>query len=174
MLFYTFLFIACIIIALVILSLYNAVMSIGRKVYSAILPSSKDRITDHLEGVTLNPTINDTPTPWGWQNHATPMNEAKTHPALPEPTAPWGWPGNNKAIREHGPGGNDSDHTATGAAFSKGRIEAKPQSAKEQQPMVGWPYREEKFDFAGKEYTVKRKAKQSKTNLSKTGKPWGW
>jgi len=172
MFFYTFLFIASVIVALVILRLYNAIVGVGRDVYEAILPSSKDSPTDHLEGVKLNTTINDTPTPWGWKSHSTPSNLARTHPARPSEQTPWGWPGNKNEIREHHPG--DASSNGSGIDAYVNRDNPPPPEEELKKPVVGWPYREEKFEFAGKAYKITRKAKTKKANLSSSGKPWGW
>jgi hypothetical protein len=172
MFFYTLLFLASVAAALVILRLYNSIVSIGKTVYTAFLPSSKDGVTDHLEGVTLNTTINETRTPWGWKNHSTPSTLARTHPAEADKQTPWGWPGNEKKIREHKPANQTSDHADLNSYLKHQR--AKSQVVAEKKPTVGWPYREETFEFAGKDYKVTHKVKPKKTNLSTTGKPWGW
>lgn len=165
MFFYTSLFIASLIVALVALWLYHALADIGKVVYRAILPSSKGNPADHLEpAAVLRTTINDTPTPWGWGDDAKPSQAARTAKIAPSDSVPWGWPGNNNKIREHG---NNYDLNA-------GRPLVEPNAAKKQKATTGWPYREEKFDFAGKSYKVSRKAKPKKTNLSNTSTPWGW
>jgi hypothetical protein len=172
MFFYTFLFIASVIAALVILRLYHAVVSVGKDVCSAILPSAKDSPTNHLEGVRLQTTINDTPTPWGWKEHSTPSNLARTHPARPSERAPWGWPGNKNEIREHHPG--DISSHGTGIHAHANHNNPSPPKEELKKPVVGWPHREEKLEFAGKAYKITRKAKAKKTDFSSSGKPWGW
>lgn len=173
MFFYTSLFIASVIVALIILYLYNALMEVGKAVYRAILPSSKDNLTKHIDETRYNSTINDTPTPWGWQPHATPASAAKTVPAMPSDNTPWGWKGNDNEIREHGPKSATKKVTRDAAsgldAFIKKNVNERGTKS-----AVGWPYREEKFEFAGKSYKVSRKATPKRTNLSTTGKPWGW
>jgi hypothetical protein len=172
MFFYALLFLASVVVALVILRMYNLIVSIGKTVYTAFLPSTKNGITNHLEGVPLTTTINETRTPWGWKDHSTPSTLARTHPATAEKQAPWGWPGNTKEIRGHKPVNQSSDGADLNSYLKHQR--AKTQSGAEKKPTVGWPYREEKFEFAGKDYKVTRKVKPKKTNLSTTGKPWGW
>lgn len=172
MFFYTFLLIGCVIAALVILQLYNAVVSVGKTVYTAILPSSKDGITNHVEEVIINTTINETRTPWGWKDHSTPSTLARTHPAPTDEQTPWGWPGNGNKIRERTPAKQPSSGADLNAYISSKRAQPKPEE--KQQPTVGWPYREEKFEFAGKDYKVTHKVKPKRTNLETTGKPWGW
>ena len=172
MFFYALLFIASVIVALVILKLYNSIVSVGKTVYTAFLPSSKDGITDHFEGVPLTTTINETRTPWGWKDHSTPSTLTQTHPAATEKQTPWGWPGNAKEILERKPADQSSDHADLNSYLKLQR--AKAQAVKEKKPSVGWPYREEKFEFAGKDHQVTRKVKPKKTNLKTSGKPWGW
>lgn len=174
MFFYTSLFVASVIVALVVVWLFNAIMDVGKQVYRAMLPSSKDNLTSHVHDVPLNTTINDTPTPWGWKSHETPRNAAKTHAATPIPakSTPWGWPGNEGEVRKHGP-----EHVMPNGSRTEADMWGLGGKAKSTEPAklkVGWPYREEKFEFAGKSYKVSRKRKVRKTDLSKTGKPWGW
>jgi hypothetical protein len=168
MFFYTMLFLASVVVALVVLWLYNSIVSIGKTVYTAILPSTKDDITDHLEGVQLNTTINKTRTPWGWKDSSTPAALARTHPAEVDKQTPWGWPGNEKEIREHKSVNQSSDGGDLRSYLKHQR--AKIQSIAEKKSTVGWPYREE--TFAGS--TATRRLKPKRTNLSTTGKPWGW
>lgn len=165
MFFYTSLFVASLIVALIVLWLYHAIADVGKAVYRAMLPSSKDNPTDHLERDTvLRTTINDTPTPWGWGEHAKPSQAARATRIAPSESVPWGWPGNDNKIREHG---KQYDLNA-GVALTEPVPDDKKKST------TGWPYREEKFDFAGKSYKVSRKASPEKTNLRNTGTPWGW
>ena len=148
MFFYTSLFIASLVVALVIVWLYNAVADVATQIYRAFLPSSKNNTTEYVREVSLRTTINDTRTPWGWNSHETPRTVAKTHAAIPSSTSkasPWGWPGSDK-----------------------------PKSAEKEKSKVSWPCREEESEFAGKSYKVTRKAKPRRTNLSTAGKPWGW
>jgi hypothetical protein len=165
MFFYTSLFIASLIVALVVLWLYHALADVGKAVYRAILPSSKGNSTDHLTSEAYRrTTINDTPTPWGWGEHAKPSQAARTAKIAPSDSAPWGWPGNKNKIRERG----QQYDLNGGAALTETAPEKKKETG------TGWPYREEKFDFAGKSYKVSRKASPKKTNLRNTGTPWGW
>ena len=168
MFFYALLFLASIAAALVILHLYNSIASIGRTVYTAILPSTKDGRNDHLEGVPLNTTINKTLTPWGWKEHSTPAALARTHPAEADTQTPWGWPGNEKEIRERKPVDQSSDGGDLRSYLKHQQV--KNQSVAEKKPTVGWPYREEKIEGS----TATRRLKPKRTNLSTTGKPWGW
>lgn len=173
MFFYALLFLASVAAALVILHVYGMIASIGKTVYTAILPSTKDGSNNHLEGVPLNTTINKTRTPWGWKEHATPSSLARTHPAEAGKQTPWGWPGSEKKIREHKSVNQSSDHADLNSylKYKKDKVHA----VTEKNPTVGWPYREEKLGFAGNEYKVTTgKTKLKRTNLSTTAKPWGW
>jgi hypothetical protein len=172
MFFYASLFVATLILAAVVLWLYRAVVGAGQAVYQAILPSSKTTPTDHLarEAVRTRTTINDTPTPWGWGEHTKPSQAARTEKRTPvhahmgkSDNVPWGWPGSNQKARDYKPGMSHARRTGADPV-------AKPAA----KGKVGWPYREDKFEFAGKAYKVTRKSTPKKTNLSSTGKPWGW
>lgn len=164
MLFYTALFIASLIVALILLWIFHALADVGKAVYRAMLPSSKDNPTAHLEAETVRASVNDTPTPWGWGEHSKPAQAARTTAAASADTVPWGWPGNDREIRDHG----QNYQLNAGGALTEPKTEEKKETG------VGWPYREEKFDFAGKAYKVTRKVVPKKTNLRETDKPWGW
>ena len=172
MFFYTSLFIASLIVALVIVWLYNSVADVAKQVYKAILPSSKNNYTGQARDVPLHTTINDTPTPWGWNSHETPKTVAKTHAALPSQATPWGWSGNDREIR-----GRGASHAIPNGSKTKAGLMgygSKPKTAEKSNQKTGWPYREEEFEVAGKSYKVTRKVKLKRTNLSTAGKPWGW
>ena len=158
MFFYTALFVASLIAAFIIIWLYRSIADAGKAVYQAMLPSSRNAATSHLDGLSVNTSVNDTPTPWGWKSHQTPANLAKKHAALPTEKSPWGWKGSQRGANEKRP--------------LNGRTASQPATRKNQN--VGWPYREEKSEFAGKAYKVTRKVAPKKTNLSSTDKPWGW
>jgi len=67
MFFYVSLFIACVIAALLVLYILNALADVGKAVYKSILPSRKDHLTNSISNVRFNTKVNDTPTPWGWK-----------------------------------------------------------------------------------------------------------
>lgn len=169
MFFYTSLFVASVIVALVIIWLYNSIVEAGKVVYHAFLPSSKTNTTSHLDNKTVAPTVNDTPTPWGWRAGSKPATEARAHPARPAENAPWGWRGNANKIRDRGPNGH-----GTGLDSYLQKLDTRRKDRKEKRARVGWPYREEMFEFAGKAYKVTRRMTPKKTNLQTASKPWGW
>ncbi len=76
MLFYISLFIACVIVAILVLYLYHALTDVGKAVYRAVLPNSKENITRHRRNVRYNSNVNDAQAPWGWEgnNHDTRKN----------------------------------------------------------------------------------------------------
>ena len=176
MLFYTSLFVASFIIAMVVLWLYKSLVGIGKAIYQAILPSSKGNITAHVQEPALAMTVNNARTPWGWSGHTPPATVARTNAALPEEKArdaqsvPWGWPGNKHKIPEYRlkegiPLLPTSDVRSKASTNMDRRSMAKK---------IGWPYREDQFEFAGDTYKVTQKMNIRKTNLSKSAKPWGW
>lgn len=81
MLFYVSLFIACVISAIVVLYIYNALAEVGKAIYGAILPSSKNNVTRHRRNVRFNSAISDTPTPWGWNGNDQEVREHGSKPA---------------------------------------------------------------------------------------------
>jgi hypothetical protein len=158
MLFYVSLILFSIAVSAIVLWFYRSLFEIGKATYQAIFPSAKKQYREErLE--SLNPSLNSAATPWGWSGggsrRAIPVAPTVTRKAA---TAPWGWKGGGDSAK--------SRNTATNAnaqqANSKGTSD------------IGWPYREEKFDFSGKEYTVVKKKRVKKSNMSGVSKPWGW
>ncbi|MDH4018445.1 MAG: hypothetical protein OEU84_02495 [Xanthomonadales bacterium] len=169
MFFYTALFVASVIASLIILYLYNSLKDVGKAVYRAFLPSSKEKLARQIQDAPYHSTINDTPTPWGWDGHASPVKQVKTASPSPSDNAPWGWKGGDHQVRENGSKGSASGLNAFGNSTASGHA-AKTRN----QARVGWPYREEKSESAGKAYKVTRKVTLQRTNLKTTSKPWGW
>lgn len=169
MFFYTALFVASVIAALIILYLYNSLKEVGKAVYRAFLPSSKDNLARQIHDTPYHATINDTPTPWGWDDHATPVKRVKTAPPSPSDNTPWGWKGGDHQVRENGRKGSASGLDAFVNSTGSGQA-----SKTRKQAAVGWPYREEKSESTGKAYKVTRKVALQRTNLKTTSKPWGW
>jgi hypothetical protein len=142
MLFYVSLFIACVISALVVLYIYNAIADAGKAVYRALLPSSKNNVSRHRRNVRFNSAISDTPTPWGWN-------------------------GNEHEARQHG----TKPATTNGTAGLHGFLNKQSNESLS----VGWPYREDKVELAGKAYKVTRKTASKKLSPGTNSKqPWGW
>lgn len=142
MFFYVSLFVACVVSALVVVYMYNAFADVGRAVYRAFLPSSKNNSTRHLRDVRFGSKINDTPTPWGWKG-----GEHDTHASSIKRAAPASASGLNAFINTHG----------------------------HESKSVGWPYREDKVETAGKAYKVTRKTTGQKSRPRGGNKqPWGW
>ena len=179
MFFYTSLFVASFIVAMVVLWLYKSLVGIGTALYRAILPSSKSNTTNRIKERDLPLTVNDARTPWGWGRHATPATVARTPAALPKEKAtetPWGWPGNNHKIPAYRVKEGIPIRSMSGAqsgALSTADI-TPPKAAGNRAKKIGWPYREDQFEFAGDTYSVTQKVNPKKTNLKNTAKPWGW
>lgn len=79
MFFYTSLFVACVVAALLVVYLYNALVNAGRVFYRSFLPSSKDKIAGHLSRTRYYSTRNDTPAPWGWRGNNGEVREHGSH-----------------------------------------------------------------------------------------------
>jgi hypothetical protein len=178
MFFYISLFIASVVAAIIILYVYNAIVDVGKQVYRSFLPSSKrkfkNKATNHVSEPRYTSTINDTPTPWGWQSHATPANTARTHPAPASSVdnTPWGWKAKNQGVHERGAKNGNENSSGLDGYLKKTSYGSEP--AATPKPTVGWPYREEKSEMAGKAYKVKRATTFRRTNLKETSTPWGW
>lgn len=156
MFFYTSLFIASLFAALIVLWVYRTVAFSIKSVYKTVLPTSDTGPTSHLKDKAVPITSREKPTPWGWKGHETPANAAKTHAALPTEKPNWGWSGGQQGIHEQ----NGSYAVSKPAAAGK--------------PGAGWPYREEKSEFAGKAYKVTRKVATKTASTNTADKPWGW
>jgi hypothetical protein len=177
MVFYSILFVASVIVALVVLYLYHMLADVGKTVYKAFLPSTKDSSSNHQTKVKVATSINDTPTPWGWQGKAAQESRKRTSPVASPKNVPWGWKGNNHEIRDRGSKPPVQTAVRIGAKGLDALLKQSgngSNSDSASRKKVGWPYREEKTEFAGKAYTVKRKATPARTNLRTAGKPWGW
>jgi hypothetical protein len=168
MLTYATIFIASIIVASIAIFLYKVVSSSSRSVYSS---------REHLAIYDVKPnyqkdkvTAGGIPDyPYG-DNHASPRHMAKTHPALPTETVEWGWKGSGKQPHQqagHARGSANSSHCSL--------YDLKPESSRvNRNQKVGWPYREEKSEGAGKVYKVTRKVARRDSEPDGLNKPWGW
>lgn len=183
MFFYASLFVASFIVAMIVLWLYKSLANIGKAIYQAILPSSKSNFTEHAKDTVTRLTVNNTPTPWGWGGNAKPANVARTNAASTgnQPSnaqaIPWGWRGNKHKIPEYRVKGGIPILPVSGTrprVQPKARSQAQSQASNNRVEKIGWPYREEQFEFAGDTYKVTQKVKLRKTNLRKSAKPWGW
>lgn len=177
MFFYASLFVAAFITATIVLWLYRALVGVGKAVYQAMLPSYKTDVHDataHLEDERQALTVNDTLTPWGWAGHVQSSQLARVNKIVEEEPVPWGWPGNRNEIREHEPMLVLSSNALTEPTDQVKPEDQNDESEDNAENKVGWPYREEQFDFAGKAYTVIRKDAPERTDLGHTGTPWGW
>ena len=167
MLFYIALFVACVIIAVAFLYVFRALENVTEDVYQVSVQSIRTRHKKRPRERTLAATVNDTQTPWGWNGMEKPDQVTRTRPAASNVKAPWGWQGNRQPTQALG--GNKG---VNGSSINRHEIPSS--QSKMVSPTVGWPYREEKFELAGKHYRVSRSSAPKPTDLSKTDKPWGW
>lgn len=152
MVFYSLLLVASVITALIFLYFFRHVSGLGTSFNRALTPSAKNNSRQQVDPISVRTTNNDTPTPWGWK-------------------------GSDHEIREHGPHRKvhkTSVNSAAGLDAFLGKHENAAESDTDIGAHVGWPYRDEGFEPAGRTYKVKRKAGLARTNLKTTGKPWGW
>ena len=163
MLTYVTIFVASVVVALVARFIYKAITESSGSVYSskervAIIAGSKGD-----KGKTARKTVTGAQAASGRESRVTPMNLAKTHPAMPTEHVDWGWQGNADQVSEPA-----SSHCSLYDASS----DAEPTTKAFKNS--GWPRREEKLEAGGRSYKVTRKAPRKHTNLETEGKPWGW
>ena len=90
----------------------------------------------------------------------------RNHSTKNKTPTPWGWKGNGSVIRDH-----DAQSAAVNGASG---LDAFLNDHDKESASVGWPYREEKTELAGRANKVSRKAGSAKTGRRSGGKPWGW
>ena len=83
MLFYTSLMIASLFAALVLLWAFHLIRNASQAVLKSMTPDSIKGPTGHLGTVGKSKRKSGPIAPWGWKNHNTPQNMAKTHAAKP-------------------------------------------------------------------------------------------
>jgi hypothetical protein len=178
MLFYASLFLFCVVVASIVVWLYRSVEDVAKQAYRAFLPSSKQnqmrRKTRKRQQVHLNPALESAASPWGWGNEGGPRRAVPVKRAVPAKpdTTPWGWEGSGAKGRRQSTRLSEEVTGVTRAM--RERLEGRANHKPEDKPVVGWPYREEKFEFSGKEYKVTRKPKAKISKKSTVSKPWGW
>ena len=170
MLFYASLLLFSVAISVIALWFYRSMYDIGKAAYRAILPRARKAYKEE-KAVSLSSGLATKATPWGWSSdrgprRAIPVVSPVAKKAAP---APWGWKGNDSRSRSRSIRlGGDVEE----AAESLKNMLSRP--AKGNTEHVGWPYREESFDFAGKEYKVVRKTRIRIAKAGGMSKPWGW
>jgi len=180
MLFYVSLFLFCVVFSAIVLWLYRSMAEVGKAVYRSFLSSSRGKVAreEHQEG--FNSPLAASPTPRGWSGNSHPRRTSPTRQPVAKfaVSAPWGWPGNSSNTEERTR--RVSDDVALSANASRTSFVSSGRStrntAKEDKPVVGWPYRDERSIFEGGQYNVTRKPKTKKIRMSKNknSKPWGW
>jgi len=156
MFFYTSLFVASLVAALVLYWIYNAIVDGGRAVNRAFLSPSKSQHTDKLEREISHTAEADTPSVWGQGEHANPEQAARTAAIAPPDSVPWGWPSNDQKQSHSAP--------ARQQAVS-GQKKSLP---------TGWPSRVDKAELAGTKYKVSRKSRSQASSFDTKTKQWGW
>ncbi len=162
MLFYTGLLIASLLVALIAHWVYRTIRYNASSVYSTVIPGVSEGPTSHVKAHVTPVTTGGSAAPWGWTNHETPANAAKTHAALPTEKPHWDWSGNKSEINEHHP-----HHGPDAYSAKSNQVDTRKASA-------GWPHREDKLEFAGKSYKVTRKVTPRTPDTAGADKPWGW
>lgn len=184
MLFYIILAISCIIVAAVVVRFSRSVAEIGKAAFHVILPSSKGNIREP-KLAELNSNLSESVTPWGWANsgelrHAVSRGERISRRSVQKKSAekvPWGWPGSESLQRSNRDAVTEGIEKSALVASVKSMLNRhgnrSTKTADDGRSKVGWPYREESFEFSGRKYKLTRKPRKT---LSRKGasKPWGW
>lgn len=181
MLFYVALAIACFITATVCLWLFRSMVEVGKSAYRAFLPSGRSQ-ERQVRLANLNSNLAATPAPWGWNGSSsrrsasvrTPVRK-KVHSTSKE-KVPWGWKGNQglgKSNLDLISDGLEGSAAVASVKSMLGRLDnhGNATASADKSSTVGWPYREESFDFGGRNYKVKR---QKRASSGGDAKPWGW
>jgi hypothetical protein len=162
MFFYTSLFIASLLAALVILWVFRTIRYNAGSVYKTVIPEIEIGSTNPLESKPAPITSGGSQSPWGWKGQETPANAAKTHAALPTEKPHWDWSGSRNEVHDQQSHNGPYDNLSKRATTRKAGAGA------------GWPQREEKLEFAGKAYKVTRKPPSKTSDTGTLDKPWGW
>ena len=156
--------------------MYRSLDSVGKALYRAFLPSFKNnRFADDEERDTA-PTTNSARVPRGWSRGSARRHRrqvSNVQAARQAPTAPWGWPGNRRNERSSE---SRAKRLVEAIRLRDGvEPETPSQAANEGESRVGWPYRDEAFEFAGRQYkVVHASGPVGSKNLGGKARPWGW
>lgn len=181
MLFYIALAIACVIAATVCLWLFRSMVEVGKTAYRALLPSARSEYRQ-VKLAQLNSNLQETPSPWGWSRNGDyrTSRTAKWKDFAHRPEAesrkkvPWGWPGSEGLKRSNLELISEGLENSAAVASVKSMLSRPERQKDEERPVVGWPYREESFEFSGRKYKVRSKDSRKLGRVAKAGKPWGW
>ena len=116
MFFYTSIFLASMMLALVVVWMYRAVVGAARVVWTAMLPNARDNLDAAPDAV---------PAPWGWKDSSKSNAEPIPHRSSPVAEVPWGWPGNAAKVRHHSTpvaSGGDLDSYLRGQVAEQARV----------------------------------------------------
>lgn len=182
MLFYASLFLFCVVVSAISLWMFRSLNAVGKAVYRAILPSSKNY--QHLHGNEHEsaPTTNSTRVPWGWSGSGGDRRiQYEVQSERPEYTGPppWGWPGNphyqpQPWVQLRRPSVYQSRLGKRAHNVLYRRPERQLGHSKVAEQPQGWPNREALFEFAGRRYRVDLGAKVGRRNAGGMAAPWGW
>ncbi|MGD8384964.1 MAG: hypothetical protein PVF89_06125 [Lysobacterales bacterium] len=141
MFFYAGLFIACFIVAMIAVWLYRSITNAGRTVYKSILPSArtKSALDRHLDRVALRNRGQGASSPWGSSDKTRPEQYARII-------------SQSRSSRGFNATGSGKGKTASSANYSRSNSGLALGSRET------FACRDEEFEFAGKTYTVKRRA----------------
>lgn len=154
MLFYTSLFLIIVLVLMISVWMYRAIFGVTRSAYHAKLVGGQ-KVSKRTQARLK-------------ARRKARLKAARSSSSSGMPT-PWGW----KANTNHAHSGSDVQKLGGHPDFAGNGNDFVPFSHAEGRKNVGWPYKEEKVDFAGKAYKVNRKAADG-GDLGSDGKPWIW
>ena len=153
MLFYTAIFVVCVIAAISIPWLYRLISSAGKAVQQTIFPGSEKGPTSHLKTTPVYSGNNGASAPWDLTSYNEPMVLARVSA--------------NQAEVDQAMGENTS-------YYGPNNVYAAPLRAKVILPSSGWIQREDKRLHDGITYKVTRRVKTREKNPKYVSRPSSW
>ena len=164
---YTFIFVACILLAVVAVYLYKAMSKVGKSVSRIKLSNLRAADpTRHLVAEPVRIAVSDTQSPWGRESRQTPENLAKTNAARPFEQSPWSNLGNGMQFAQH----RRRKSPGQWAPYDTGDTE----SVHKRGQGSTWLHREDRFESNGKSYKVSRKLRPRIAPPKPLSKPSNW
>ncbi len=153
MLLYTFILVACIIVAVVIPWLYRLVSGAGTVILQTISPRCEKGPTSHLKANSVRLHTHSLSAYRSLETHGAPIISARTHDKRRE-------------IRQ--------EIAEDASYYGPRNIYISPTHAKVQLPSAGWLQREDSHSAAGRAYKVTRRLKIREKNPKIVSKPASW
>lgn len=153
MLFYTAIFIVCLIAAIIIPWLYRLISGAGKVVQQTVLPRAKNGPTNHVETNQVSLSNTDTSSPWDLVSHHAPRALARVRA--------------RQAEAEHAIGESNS-------YYGPRNVYSAPLCTETDMPSAGWIQREDRPTPNGASYKVTRRVRTREQNPKAVRKPSNW